>query len=100
MSGAQTKDERAAGFAYFRQQALLKERRARVVAYQVLRTDRAARPDWCPPVGALVYLGRDCYGCASDDTRITGIEHMSVCANESGQPFFTIPRDDLEPVYG
>ncbi len=38
------------------------------------------------------------YGCANDDTRYTGIEHISVTLkSDGGYPFFTIPLRDLEP---
>jgi hypothetical protein len=59
---------------------------------RIIRADRAVRK--CN-VGDLVYHGRDAYGCASDDTRVTGIEHVSVSFDESGLPFFTIPREDV-----
>jgi hypothetical protein len=39
------------------------------------------------------------YGLASDDTRMTGIYHVSVTKKPDGDyPGFTIPRDDLEPM--
>jgi hypothetical protein len=47
--------------------------------------------------GTIVYL-LAAYdgGCASDDTRITGIEHTSVTLNADGSPpFFTVPHGDL-----
>lgn len=50
--------------------------------------------------GAIVYrcIGWD-YGCANDDTRITGIEHTSVTLDPAGAyPFFTVPKQDLEAV--
>jgi hypothetical protein len=62
----------------------------------ILRADRASRQVF--NVGDKVYHGRDCYGCASDDTRITGVEHVSVSPNKSGIPFFTIPREDVGRV--
>ena len=38
------------------------------------------------------------YGCASDDTRILKIKHISVTKDPEGPyPFFTIPVHDLEP---
>lgn len=41
------------------------------------------------------------YGLAKDDTRMTGVEHVSVTLNSDGSsPFFTIPRADLEPQVG
>lgn len=63
--------------------------------YKVLRTDRAANKGLT--VGQFVY---DCrshdYGCASDDTRGTGIEHTSVTLDpDGGYPFFTIPVADI-----
>jgi hypothetical protein len=65
-------------------------------AFRVLRADRAA--DQSLAVGDTVYSckGWD-YGCANDDTRMTGIEHTSVTFRPDGDyPFFTIPRADLE----
>lgn len=39
------------------------------------------------------------YGCASDDSRILGIPHISVTmAQDGGYPFFTVPERDLEPL--
>lgn len=64
--------------------------------YKVLRADRASRV--IVDVGHTVYDGRDCYGCASDDSRLTGIEHKAFSINESGEPFFTMPRADVEPI--
>lgn len=61
--------------------------------YRIIRADRAAKG--CK-VGEIVHSGADCYGVASDDTRETGLEHIAVSYNESGIPFFTIPRHDIE----
>lgn len=50
--------------------------------------------------GMIVYRckGWD-YGMANDDTRLTGIEHISVTLDAGGgYPFFTIPKRDLEMV--
>jgi hypothetical protein len=49
-------------------------------------------------VGDVVYdLHKADYGLANDDTRYTGIEHVSVTFNEDGDyPSFTIPLEDLE----
>ena len=58
----------------------------------LLRSDRASK--WFE-VGTPLWYGRDCYGCASDDTRVTGIEHIAVALNETGEPFFTVPREDV-----
>jgi hypothetical protein len=52
------------------------------------------------PAGTIVWeaSGYD-YGLAADDTRATGIEHVSVTLNRSGgSPFFTHPKHDLEPA--
>lgn len=39
------------------------------------------------------------YGTASGDTRMTGVEHVSVTLNQNGEyPFFTVPVADLEPI--
>lgn len=54
------------------------------------------------PAGTIVYSlrGHD-YGLASDDTRMTGIEHVSVTLNSDGDyPSFTIVKADLEPITG
>lgn len=64
--------------------------------YKVIRADRASRPVFA--VGDIVYAGLDGYGCASDDTRATGIEHMAISADPSGMPFFTIPKADVETL--
>ncbi len=71
---------------------------AHFVGFKVLRADRAA--SGCPTVGTTVYYGSDCYGCASEDTRRWDLEHIACSVNESGLPFFTIPREDVEPIYG
>ncbi len=50
--------------------------------------------------GSMVYAitGHD-YGLASDDTRLTGVKHMSVTLNADGSyPFFTVPESSLEPT--
>lgn len=64
-------------------------------AHVVKRADRAANRDL--KVGDIVYycVGHD-YGCANDDTRATGIHHVSVTVDPTGDyPFFTIPREDI-----
>src|ERR1700761_4116821 len=48
--------------------------------------------------GQLVYAGHDPHGCAKYDTRNTGVEHTACSLNESGEPFFTVPKQDLEEV--
>lgn len=50
--------------------------------------------------GMIVY---DCkswdYGCAHDDTRVTGIEHISVTLKADGDyPFFTVPVNAIEEI--
>lgn len=63
-----------------------------------MRADSRLEPK--AAAGAMVYdiKGWD-YGLASDDTRLTGIEHVSVTLNADGDyPFFTVPRQDLEEV--
>ena len=65
--------------------------------FRILRADRASHA--CPPAGTIVYPGLDGFGCANDDTRRTDIEHIACSVNLSGLPFFTIPREDCEPVY-
>jgi hypothetical protein len=42
------------------------------------------------------YRGYD-YGCAADDTAITGEKHISVTLDpEGGTPFFTVRKDHLQ----
>ena len=39
------------------------------------------------------------YGLANDDSRLTGIPHVSVTLDPSGDyPVFTVAEHDLEPV--
>lgn len=67
--------------------------------FKLLRRDRAASS--IPEDVDTVYdsIGWD-YGCSNDDTRWTGIEHISVTLNEAGEyPFFTIPKCDLEEIH-
>lgn len=63
---------------------------------------KASVPRWRiktgPRAGSIVYPGRDGYGCANEDTRNTGVEHTAVCDNESGEPFYTMPKRDLEAL--
>ena len=54
------------------------------------------------PAGTIVYdlRGHD-YGIASDDTRMSGIEHVSVTLDPDGNyPSFTVVKDDLEKIEG
>jgi hypothetical protein len=64
--------------------------------FRVLRSDRGA--PGCPPPGTVVFSGRDGFGCASEDTRHSGVDYIACSLNESGIPFFTIPRADLEQL--
>lgn len=61
---------------------------------------KAATSSMGYPVGTIVYrVGGHDYGCAGEDTRHTGIEHVSVTLDpDGGYPFFTIPKRDLEEV--
>lgn len=66
-----------------------------ITGERVARRWKVLRGDYA---GKLVYAGRDSYGCANDDTRFTGVEHMACSENESGTPFFTISKDDIVEV--
>lgn len=50
--------------------------------------------------GTIVYAcAKHDYGLSSDDTRMTGVRHISVTLNEDGDyPFFTVPEDSVEEV--
>ena len=50
--------------------------------------------------GTVVYAQKyHDYGLASDDTRHTGIEHVSVSLKpDGGYPGFTVPKHQLEPI--
>lgn len=63
-------------------------------AYKVLRTDRASMPENLR-VGDLLYAVGNDYGVAADDSRMTGWPHVAVSHDPSGNPFFTIPREDV-----
>lgn len=67
------------------------------LAFKVLK-DAALSPE--AKAGTTVYSikGWD-YGLASDDTRMTGVEHVSVTLKPDGDyPSFTIPRSHLEKI--
>lgn len=66
------------------------------MAFKVTRADRASKSGLA--VGTTVYYGKDFYGVASDDSRIEGIDYMAVSLDPSGEPFFTIPRADVETL--
>lgn len=66
----------------------------------ILAHDRVLRGEIMAKAGDAVYdqRGHD-YGLASDDTRITGIEHVTVTLNENGDyPGFTVPKHHLIKV--
>jgi hypothetical protein len=50
--------------------------------------------------GRTVYkCAKHDYGCASDDTRITGVQHISLSLTSDGDyPFFTHPLKLLKPL--
>ena len=64
--------------------------------YKFLRKDRANCPESLDDV-EFCYGQIACdYGLANDDTRLCGIEYISVTLNSDGDyPGFTIPRSDL-----
>ena len=51
-------------------------------------------------VGKTVYRASGCdYGCSSDDSRMTGIPHVSMTLDENGgYPFFTMSEYDLKEI--
>jgi hypothetical protein len=63
--------------------------------YKITRADRAGRH---VEVGEIVYPGHDTYGCANDDSRSEGMEYIAVSLQESGIPFFTIPKSDVHEI--
>jgi hypothetical protein len=50
--------------------------------------------------GTIVYkLRKNDFGAAKDDSKHTGIKHISVTYDPEGKyPFFTIPEQDLELI--
>lgn len=67
---------------------------------QAYKLKKASKLEPKATAGSIVYSlrGYD-YGLASDDTRMTGVEHVSVTLNADGDyPSFTIPRADIEPA--
>ena len=65
-----------------------------------VKQDRIVRGETWVKAGETVYSQKyHDYGLASDDTRMTGIEHVSVTLNADGDyPGFTIPVKDLEAL--
>jgi len=63
-----------------------------------LLAETRLRPDL--KVGDIVYdLMKYDYGLAGDDTRMTGVKHISVTTNPDGDyPSFTIPLKDVEQI--
>jgi len=61
----------------------------------ILRSDRGEHH-----AGTIVYpCNMPDYGCAGDDSRTSGDEHISVTLDKNGgYPFFTVPYNDLEQV--
>jgi hypothetical protein len=73
--------------------------RAMPVAFRMIRDSHLQK--WAT-AGTIVYecLDHD-YGLAKNDSRQTGIEHISVTLNKYGEgPFFTVPVRDLEYADG
>lgn len=66
-------------------------------AYRLLR-DAATNPD--AVAGTVVYAcAKHDYGLARDDTRMTGIVHISVTLDPDGDyPFFTVPEDSISKM--
>jgi len=64
--------------------------------YKFKRTDRASVE--IPTGQEFCYTFSGCnYGCANDDSRLTGVEHDAMTLDPSGNGhFFTIPKEDLE----
>jgi hypothetical protein len=62
-----------------------------------LLNDSTIKPDVKAGTTVYEYLGYD-YGLASDDTRMTRIEHVSVTLEPNVTPSFTVPRRDLAPI--
>lgn len=72
-------------------------------AFEILRADRGGigTTSWEKfQIGETVY--ESClydYGCAQDDTRVFGIEHISITKSPDGKGiFYTIPRQDLKEI--
>lgn len=61
----------------------------------VIREDRASVEG--VRQGQIVYYGSDMFGLANDNSRITGVQHAAFSHNESGIPFFTMPKHDVRP---
>jgi hypothetical protein len=67
-------------------------------AYEVL-ADNPTCAGCCAKGDTVYHLGMHDYGLAGDDTRTTGVEHVSVTLNSDGSyPSFTIPRYLLREI--
>lgn len=68
----------------------MKPKRYRMLKDSTINTEVTA--------GEIVYACRGYdYGLANDDSRVTGIQHISVTLNADGDyPSFTVPVRDLE----
>lgn len=66
-------------------------------AYKMLKNS-ALEPE--AKAGTIVYSLRSWdYGLAKDDTRFSGIEHVSVTLKADGDyPSFTVPRSDIGAI--
>lgn len=64
--------------------------------YRVLRSDHTLQS--CPPAGSIVYPTNTDFGCADDDSRNHECKFIACSVNESGLPFFTMPRADVDPM--
>lgn len=67
-----------------------------IKSYTIMNASRSA--DKTITIGQIVYTCKSYdYGCANDDTKFTGIKHISVTLDPEGKyPFFTIPENDLK----
>lgn len=63
-----------------------------------MKTYTLEKPRFEHAAGTAVYMCNYYdYGCANDDTRSTGVEHVSVTLKpDGGYPFFTVPRHELK----
>lgn len=63
----------------------------------LVKRRREIRGEVCAEAGDSVYRCiRHDYGCSDDDTVMTGVKHVSVTKDPTGEyPFFTIPLADL-----
>lgn len=63
-----------------------------------MRVDRVLNGEVMAKAGDIVFRPGLCdYGLASDDTRLTGIDHICV-SHVNDYPLFTVPVRDVEEV--